>query len=296
MLLRTCCERIKAKMSMNNLKLITTENFEEVTPCDFWADINNEYFLTREQIGRALEYNNPSEAIKKIHQRHRERLDKFSCLIKSEVSRGGQTGTVDSNGAIQERTFYSRKGVMEICRWSRQPKADEFMDWCWDIIDGLIAKSREDNTQSLDNIIQTNKNTDMILRTLQSQKEINKELIKKIDRLETLVTTIIPMPSYSEWKTEMNKKIKNIASQIGNNTPDGIRSIYGDIYKIMRLDYGMPVEQYKGEYMINHKEATNPPAIDIVKEVPELKQLFEAIVNNYIEIKSVPTMDSVISE
>ena len=136
----------------------------------------------------------------------------------------------------------------------------------------------------------------MILRTLQSQKEINKELIKKIDRLETLVTTIIPMPSYSEWKTEMNKKIKNIASQIGNNTPDGIRSIYGDIYKIMRLDYGMPVEQYKGEYMINHKEATNPPAIDIVKEVPELKQLFEAIVNNYIEIKSVPTMDSVISE
>lgn len=217
-------------------------------------------------------------------------------MIKSEVSRGGQTGTVDSNGAIQERTFYSRKGVMEICRWSRQPKADEFMDWCWDIIDGLIAKSREDNTQSLDNIIQTNKNTDMILRTLQSQKEINKELIKKIDRLETLVTTIIPMPSYSEWKTEMNKKIKNIASQIGNNTPDGIRSIYGDIYKIMRLDYGMPVEQYKGEYMINHKEATNPPAIDIVKEVPELKQLFEAIVNNYIEIKSVPTMDSVISE
>ena len=185
---------------------------------------------------------------------------------------------------------------MEICRWSRQPKADEFMDWCWDVIDNLIAKSREGDTQSFDNIIQTNKNTDMILRTLQSQKEINKELIKKIDRLETLVTTIIPMPPYSEWKTEMNKKIKNIASQIGNNTPDGIRSIYGDIYKIMRLDYGMSVEQYKVEYMINHKEATNPPAIDIVKEVPELKQLFEAIVNNYIEIKSVPTMDSMISE
>lgn len=48
---------------MNNLKLITTENFEEVTPCDFWADINDEYFLTREQIGRALGYNNPTKAI-----------------------------------------------------------------------------------------------------------------------------------------------------------------------------------------------------------------------------------------
>ena len=72
---------------MNNLKLITTENFEDVAPCDFWVDINDEYFLTREQIGRALGYNNPSEAIKKMHQRHRERLDKFSCLIKSEISR-----------------------------------------------------------------------------------------------------------------------------------------------------------------------------------------------------------------
>ena len=170
------------------------------------------------------------------------------------------------------------------------------MDWCWDIIDGLIAKSREENIQSLDNIIQINKKTDIMLRMLQSQREINKELVKKIDRLETLVTTIIPMSPYSEWKSEMNRKIKNIATQIGNNTPDGIRSIYGDIYKIMRLDYGIPVEQYKGEYMINHKEATNPPAIDIVKEVPELKQLFEAIVDDYIEIKSVPTMDSVISE
>lgn len=276
-------------MSMNNLKLITTENFEEVTPCDFWADINDEYFLTREQIGRALGYNNPTNAIKNIHLKHKERLDKFSTWLT--------LGAVEGERYVErERILYSRKGVMEICRWSRQPKADEFMDWCWDVIDNLIAKSREGDTQSLDNIIQTNKNTELILRTLQNQKEINKELIKKIDRLETLVTTIIPMSPYSEWKSEMNRKIKNIASQIGNNTPDGIRSIYGDIYKIMRLDYGMPVEQYKGEYMINHKEVTNPSAIDIVKEVPELKQLFEAIVNNYIEIKSVPTMDSVISE
>lgn len=274
---------------MNNLKLITTENFEEITPCDFWADINDEYFLTREQIGRALGYNNPTKAIDNIHHKHEKRLNKFSTTLT--------LGAVEGERYVErERILYSRKGVMEICRWSRQPKADEFMDWCWDIIDGLIAKSREDNTQSIDNIIQTNKKTDIMLRMLQSQKEINKELIKKIDRLETLVTTIIPMPPYSEWKSEMNKKIKSIASQIGNNTPDGIRSIYGDIYKIMRLDYGMPVEQYKGEYMINHKEATNPPTIDIVKEVPELKQLFEAIVDNYIEIKSVPAMESVISE
>lgn len=108
-------------MSMNNLKLITTENFEEVTPCDFWADINNEYFLTREQIGRALGYNNPSEAIKKIHQRHRERLDKFSCLIKSEISRESNFEIKD-RGNIQKRIFYSLQGVLLIIQYSHAPK------------------------------------------------------------------------------------------------------------------------------------------------------------------------------
>ena len=101
---------------MNNLKLITTENFEDGVvengiPCDFWKDVNEEYFITREQIGRALGYSNPQKAIQKIHLKHKDRLDRFSCIIKSEISRSSQnedsfesrhpqTGGIDSNGSI----------------------------------------------------------------------------------------------------------------------------------------------------------------------------------------------------
>ena len=41
---------------------------------DFWA--------SREQIGRFLGYADPRMAIKKIHNRNRERLDKFSIVVK----------------------------------------------------------------------------------------------------------------------------------------------------------------------------------------------------------------------
>ena len=44
---------------MNNLKLVETDVFNEIATCDFWGNANNEYLVTREQIGRALGYSNP---------------------------------------------------------------------------------------------------------------------------------------------------------------------------------------------------------------------------------------------
>lgn len=115
MLLRTYYERIKVKMSMNNLKLITTENFEDVAPCDFWADINDEYFLTREQIGRALGYNNPTNAIKNIHLKHKERLDKFSTTVT--------LGMMEGNRFVKrKRLIYNLQGIMFIIQSAQVKK------------------------------------------------------------------------------------------------------------------------------------------------------------------------------
>lgn len=35
---------------------------------------------------------------------------------------------------------------MEICRWSRQPKANLFMDWVWDIVEKYRSKEIVDIT------------------------------------------------------------------------------------------------------------------------------------------------------
>ena len=52
---------------MSNLKLVTTENFGNLE-CNFYRNMNDDILLTREQIGQALEYSNPSTAIKNLHR------------------------------------------------------------------------------------------------------------------------------------------------------------------------------------------------------------------------------------
>jgi prophage antirepressor-like protein len=106
--------------------LIRTEVFGKVH-CDFYRDGNGDIWLTRNQIGEALEYRNPNDAIKDIHLRHQERLDKFSRVVQIALPSGGK----------QKTYLYMFKGLYEICRWSQQPKADSFIDWAWDVIENI---------------------------------------------------------------------------------------------------------------------------------------------------------------
>lgn len=114
---------------MSNLALVKSKNFGNVQ-CDFYSDHDKEIWMTREQIGRALEYSDPDDAIYRIHQRHKDRLDKFSTLDSLSSVEGTRTVTRDV-------LLYSARGVYEICRWSRQPKANAFYDFVYDILESL---------------------------------------------------------------------------------------------------------------------------------------------------------------
>lgn len=135
---------------MTNLKLITTENFGELQ-CNFYRNMNDDILLTREQIGTALEYSNPSTAIKNLHRKHKDRLDMLSIRIKL----GGLQNEPTSKSDEQERVYYTERGIMELCRWSRQPKANLFMDWVWDIVEKYRNKELLDMsvlTSTLNNL------------------------------------------------------------------------------------------------------------------------------------------------
>lgn len=71
-------------------------------------------FFTREQIGTALEYANPNVALSKIHSKHKDKLDSLSVVTKLE----------STDGKMYETILYCKRGIMEICRWSRQKKAN----------------------------------------------------------------------------------------------------------------------------------------------------------------------------
>jgi len=113
---------------MSNLALVKSENFGNVQ-CDFYGDKNN-FWMTRKQIGEALDYVDPEDSIYRIHERHKDRLDRFSTIDRLTTVEGGRTVT-------REMILYSPKGVYEICRWSQQPKADAFFDWVYDRLEEL---------------------------------------------------------------------------------------------------------------------------------------------------------------
>lgn len=281
---------------MNNLKLVETDVFNEIATCDFWGNINNEYLVTREQIGRALGYKNPSEAIKKIHMKHRDRLDNYSCLIKSDFSRGVRSGGIDSNGAIQDRIFYNRKGIMEICRWSRQPLADKFMDWCWEIMDRLISNSSHTVTLSREEysvivnaaneVVQLNKVNEQLTRQLQIISAQNTTIQDKLSRMWQKITLVTPPAHYSSWKNKMSQKIVSLANILGYASDDDRKSIYGDIYSMMRSDYDIDLNSYKENYLLSQTDHKNVAMIDVIDSDTTLRDIFEEIADRYIQIKS----------
>lgn len=109
-----------------NLRLITTEKFGDMD-CNFYRNMNDDILLTREQIGTALKYANPDDALSKIHKRHKERLDALSVVARLSSTDNKEYNTI----------LYTQKGIMEICRWSSKPLANKFMDWVWDIVEEI---------------------------------------------------------------------------------------------------------------------------------------------------------------
>jgi prophage antirepressor-like protein len=111
------------------LQVIKSSAFEG-TQVDFYQDDKEEFCATREQIGTMLGYAEPDISIGNIHNRNKQRLDKFSTLINLIKVEGERTVT-------RSVTVYSFKGLLEICRYSNQPKANAVMDFLWEIADEI---------------------------------------------------------------------------------------------------------------------------------------------------------------
>lgn len=103
------------------------------TVCDFYVDEENNIYMSRTQIGYALEYKNPSKGIENVHNRNYKRMDKFSIKITGAQIEGGSKH-IDPNS---EMYMYIERGIYEICRKSAQPVADDFNDWVYDTIESI---------------------------------------------------------------------------------------------------------------------------------------------------------------
>ena len=238
---------------MTNLKLITTETFGDLS-CNFYRNMNDDILLTREQIGQALEYSDPDVALSKIHKKHKDRLDGLSVVTKLESTDGKEYNT----------TLYSERGIMEICRWSRQPKANIFMDWVWDIIEKYRHNELQPNLQplidSLSILTQTITTMQQDINTLKESQSAKK----------------LPEKKYSRWKTNTFNKLNTLLSYVNTHSEETLKlseiihlviQETEDTYNIEINDY---VEAYKSEFNLE----TNPYAIDVVNHYKDIKDMF----------------------
>lgn len=245
------------------LKLITTETFGTV-PCDFYRNMNDDMLLTRNQIGQALEYSNPQKAIDNIHSKHKDRLDELSVTTKLRATDGKEYMT----------TLYTQRGVMEICRWSRQSKANQFMDWVWDIIE-----SYRNNTLPSQNI-DMKAFTDILTSLSNTQAAMTQTLNLLNEKISNIEEQSRPKRKYSYWTSKMFPKYEELMDYLGYESN---KELYKYLYKEFNDIYpDYDLRQVADDYCYENKLETCF-TLDAIEHDKTIRKLFERMVDNLLE-------------
>ena len=281
------------RRTMNELRLVTSEKFGEV-PCAFYQqEGSDEVLLTREQIGTALEYSEPRIAIMKIHNRHRERLDKYSVVIPIEKGVGTKlvpTPSIGGTGGEKETVLYTRKGVMEICRWSKQPKADAFMDFVWDIVDKLIKGEAK--------VIPAQQPATPAMEDWASRVE---RISDGLDDISRRLSTVERSTSFSNyylrlqarsgydrtWERRAIRNVKAIASYIGMDEKNLLRKIYRE----MESRYGIVLNDFSRDYK-RVKKISRCSTLSVISFSFPLREMCEAVIQELCDACKLPMQKS----
>lgn len=206
------------------------------TKCDFYKDEDNNIYMTREQIGEALQYSNPRVSLSNIHNRNKDRLDNFSVVSK----------LIATDNKHYNTTLYIERGIYDICRFSRQPLADQFYDWVYDKLE-TIRKTKGyihlgEEAEFLDNYFNM-LSPDVRLSVVKDLHRVNKEQQEKIEKDRVKVEN---WESYMDAKGNMTiakvAKTLNIENQGILNT-DYAEDFLTDLFYGSTLDYWILVQE-----------------------------------------------------
>ena len=258
---------------MNSLKLITTENFGNIS-CDFYRNMNDDILLTREQIGSALEYTNPSKAIQQIHLRHKDRLEPL-CLRIKEIRHPQSEGT----GIEVETVYYTERGIMEICRWSTKKKANQFMDWCWDVIEKY--RNNQGFTNTIDNTaINTLTQAITTLTTTFAQTiSVMQQDISSIKEQQLQAQKQIPKKSFSRWTSKMFPKYQLLMDYFDIDR----KELYHNLFlELQNLYPDIDLSQMQDDYCFENK-LDSCFTMDVIEHNKDLRTLFEHMINDLLD-------------
>lgn len=289
----------------NSMTVITSKPFGALN-VDVYQNDKHQYYMTREQIGRALECKEPRKYIAKIHERNADRLDPLSSVVNLTTEVGNYT---------QERQtyMYSLRGVMEICRLSRQPKADAFMDFCWDIMESLMRgdsvlatpqmdaalskefidvrlhalfdsmknlqseldSTRKDLSEQIEEARATsNEALNVISSVSQCVHQIKDKQMDNAIRAKNYTPRNVFQDEMSEWRKDLYSKIGVIANTKGYTNKETIHKIY----EYLNRNYGFVLEDARAKYIKRTNRSGKISTIDIIEEDSTWKSIMGAVV------------------
>lgn len=293
-------------MATNNpMTVITSKPFGALN-VDVYKNDKHQYYMTREQIGTALEYNNPSKAIQNIHVKNADRLDPLSSFLNLRNEVGNHT-------QMRQMYVYSLRGVMEICRLSRQPKADAFMDFCWDIMESLMRgdtvlatpqmdaalskefidvrlhalfdsmknlqseldSTRKDLSEQIEEARATsNEALNVISSVSQCVHQIKDKQMDNAIRAKNYTPRNVFQDEMSEWRKDLYSKIGVIANTKGYTNKETLQKIY----EYLNRNYGFVLEDARAKYIKRTNRSGKISTIDIIEEDSTWKSVMGAVV------------------
>ena len=293
-------------MATNNpMTVITSKSFGALN-VDVYQNDKHQYYMTREQIGTALEYNNPNDAIRIIHSRNADRLDPLSTSFKLNGVEGGVT-------KVRNIITYNLRGVMEICRLSRQPKADAFMDFCWDIMESLMRgdsvlatpqmdaalskefidvrlhalfdsmknlqseldSTRKDLSEQIEEARATsNEALNVISSVSQCVHQIKDKQMDNAIRAKSYTPRNVFQDEMSAWRKDLYSKIGVIANTKGYTNKETLHKIY----EYLNRKYGFVVEDARAKYIKRTNRSGKISTIDIIEDDTTWKSVMGSVV------------------
>ena len=296
------------------MQVATTRNFGDLeiqvyeNPQVGHSKTQDDFWMTREQVGTALEYGDPTKAIDKIHQRNKDRLNPLSSTVNLGVEVGNHT-------QMRQIYVYSLRGVMEICRYSKQPKANAFMDFCWDVITALMrgetvslkngaieSKRQERFEQMIQSLTEIQTKMDALEAARQQDrnaldnvlfvcKQLERKLIsmgqppKQPEQTTTTASKETNSTTYkgrSEWRTEIYKLGNSIARMTG--LP--LNAILKQAYDYLGRNYGWYFKDERKSYInkVDYKgDPKNLSGLDIIEASEMYKSIFKSIMKDRYE-------------
>lgn len=243
-----------------NLSIVTKEMFDQ-NEMTIYENESNDIFMTREQIGQALDYSNPRKAISNIHERNKARIDRFSSTLKLRTEAGNR-----------ETTIYNEQGIYEIIRRSNQPKADEFYDWVYELLEKLRKRELE----------VTKPKTELeILQASINQMVEQEKRIAAVEQKQENITKIISLNNSKNWRKETNTLVNKIASNNGGTYKQTRRESYSRLETRARCDLDRRLEN-KIERLKKRgapkRTINNLNYLDVIADDDRLIEIYLAIV------------------